>query len=159
MHAIGIVSPIAASALVQRGILFSRFYAILIGLRCISLALVGWAFRNLEREAPQAQTIELISTAERTAREQMQAQAQSQQPPVQKQNSLQELRRALSNRVTLLGALFIFAYQGAEVSISGWVISFLLDYRGSSPDKVGYVTAYFWVSSRVLQIYYQMQMS
>ncbi|RMJ28010.1 MFS efflux transporter [Aspergillus sp. HF37] len=27
---------------------------------------------------------------------------------------------------TILGALFIFAYQGAEVSISGWIISFLV---------------------------------
>ncbi|SLM40310.1 Major facilitator superfamily domain, general substrate transporter [Lasallia pustulata] len=33
---------------------------------------------------------------------------------------------------------------GAEVSISGWVISFLLTYRHSSPRSTGYVTAGFW---------------
>ncbi|KAA6407702.1 MAG: hypothetical protein FRX48_08540 [Lasallia pustulata] len=54
------------------------------------------------------------------------------------------LTLALRNKTTLLGALFIFAYQGAEVSISGWVISFLLTYRHSSPRSTGYVTAGFW---------------
>lgn len=86
------------------------------------------------------QTVELLTTAERAAREQQQPHTKP------KSKDMQELRRALSNRVTIIGALFIFAYQGAEVSISGWVISFLLDYRGSRPDKVGYVTAYFWAS-------------
>ena len=44
----------------------------------------------------------------------------------------------------LLGALFVFAYQGAEVSISGWAISFLISERGGDPTRVGYATAGFW---------------
>lgn len=47
-------------------------------------------------------------------------------------------------RAVLLGALFIFAYQGAEVSISGWVISFLIASRDGNPSKVGFVTSGFW---------------
>lgn len=54
------------------------------------------------------------------------------------------LKRAIGHRTTLLGALFIFAYQGAEVSISGWVISFLINYRNGDAAQVGYVTAGFW---------------
>jgi fucose permease len=50
----------------------------------------------------------------------------------------------LKMRLVLLGALFIFAYQGAEVSISGWVISFLIAARNGDPSSVGYVTAGFW---------------
>jgi len=53
-------------------------------------------------------------------------------------------KKIISNKPTLLGALFIFAYQGSEVSISGWVISFLVTYRGGDPTKVGYVTSGFW---------------
>lgn len=56
----------------------------------------------------------------------------------------QLLKRAIKNRTTLFGALFIFAYQGAEVSISRWVISFLIKYRNGDPGQVGYVTAGFW---------------
>ena len=54
------------------------------------------------------------------------------------------MKEALVNKTTIFGALFIFAYQGAEVSISGWVVSFLISYRRSSPAHVGYVTAGFW---------------
>jgi len=56
-------------------------------------------------------------------------------------NKMQQLKEALKNPATLAGALFIFAYQGAEVSTSGWVISFLISYRGGDPSKVGYVTS------------------
>jgi fucose permease len=38
----------------------------------------------------------------------------------------------------------LVAYQGAEVSISGWVISYLINYRGGDPAQVGYVTSGFW---------------
>lgn len=34
--------------------------------------------------------------------------------------------------------------QGAEVAISGWVISFLVQFRHGDPSKVGYVTSGFW---------------
>lgn len=57
---------------------------------------------------------------------------------------LKLLKRSLKTRTTLIGALFIFAYQGAEVSISGWVISYLISYREGDPAKVGYVTSGFW---------------
>jgi hypothetical protein len=52
--------------------------------------------------------------------------------------------KALKSKTLILGALFIFAYQGAEVSISGWVISFLIATRHGSPPAVGYVTSGFW---------------
>lgn len=51
---------------------------------------------------------------------------------------------ALKNCTTLIGALFIFAYQGAEVSDSGWFISYLINYRSGDPKKVCYVIAGFW---------------
>jgi hypothetical protein len=35
------------------------------------------------------------------------------------------------------------------VSISGWIISYLINYRDGDPAKVGYVTAGFWVSRAV----------
>jgi fucose permease len=59
-------------------------------------------------------------------------------------SKLKNLKLALKNKVTIFGALFIFAYQGAEVSISGWFISYLINYRNGDPAKVGYVTAGFW---------------
>lgn len=66
-------------------------------------------------------------------------------------SKLKNLKLALKNRVTIFGALFIFAYQGAEVSISGWFISYLINYRNGDPAKVGYVTAGFWVCKTPLR--------
>lgn len=132
---IGIIGPIIATAMVSHGLLWSRFYFITLGLRLFCIASAGWAFWSYEEEAPTR----LLTALERTAsrREAIEAGELS---------KTQLMKQTLKSRVTLVGALFIFAYQGAEVSISGWVISFLISYRNGDPAHVGYVTAGFWVS-------------
>ena len=132
----GIVAPIAATAMVSKGTLWSRFYFLPLGLAALCLVFAGWTFWGYQEDnSPQALLTALEQTASRQA---------AGEPRVSK---LHDLKVALKNRVTLFGALFIFAYQGAEVSISGWVISFLISYRGGDPASVGYVTAGFWVSA------------
>jgi fucose permease len=126
----GIVAPIAATALASSGTLWSRFYFLPFGLALLAMAFAGWAFWTYQEDSPQTLLTELERTASR------QAEAVS---------KFHDLKLALRNRTTIFGALFIFAYQGAEVSISGWVISFLINYRGGDPASVGYVTAGFWV--------------
>ncbi|KAF1984997.1 MFS general substrate transporter [Aulographum hederae CBS 113979] len=129
----GILGPIMATALASNGILWSRFYIITLGVRLLTLVFAGWAFWNYEKEAPSR----LLSALERTASQQL---AVDNGEPSKRKLLVQ----ALKNRVTIMGALFIFAYQGAEVSISGWVISFLISVRHGDPAQVGYVTAGFW---------------
>ncbi|KAF2451702.1 MFS general substrate transporter, partial [Karstenula rhodostoma CBS 690.94] len=117
----GIVAPIVGTAMASRGILWSRFYFLCVGLRLCCMLFAGWAFWSYREDEPQT----LLSSP-------------------QQESKSKNLKLALKNRVTIFGALFIFAYQGAEVSISGWVISFLINYRGGDPARVGYVTAGFW---------------
>ncbi|OAA66782.1 major facilitator superfamily transporter [Niveomyces insectorum RCEF 264] len=62
---------------------------------------------------------------------------------------LVDVVRPYSYRVVLLGALFLFMYQGAEVSLAGWVTSFLIADRGAKEPGVGYVTAGFWAGVTV----------
>lgn len=120
----GTIGPIMATAMVSRGIGWSRYYSITLAI-CLAGALAsGWSFRGIENE-PQ-------TSPERTSQQAV---------PTSKRSLLME---ALKNPVTIIGALFTFAYQGAEVSISGWVISFLITVRQGDPSKVGYVTAGFW---------------
>lgn len=121
----GTVAPLLGTAMVSHGVRWSFFYFVSLTL-CVSEAiLLGWAFRDYE--APHS-TLGLdpstISGSNATSK------------------SL--LKRAVKDRTTLCGALFIFAYQGAEVTMSGWVVSFLIDYRSGDPARVGYVTAGFW---------------
>ena len=123
----GTLGPLIATALVSHGRTWSTFYYLPLGLTIFNMIFAYLTFRNYEFDNPPA--IRLALTLSGQTRE---------------NSKFHLLKQALRNKTTILGALFIFAYQGAEVSISGWLISFLISYRHSSPARVGYVTAGFW---------------
>jgi fucose permease len=129
----GTMGPLIATALASHGVRWSYFYTIILGLSVLNLVLAAWAFKGYEKEQP----VQLLTALQRTA---------SQQETTKKSN---HLRKAIQNRVTLMGALYIFAYQGAEVSISGWVVSYLINYRKGDPSRVGYVSSGFWAGITV----------
>jgi len=125
----GTTGPLIATALVSHGVHWSRFYIIPMALSAINLAFNGWSFWNYEQESsmmPRPMGRETVEPSR-----------------------WQSFKNLVLDRTILLGSLFIFAYQGCEVAISGWVISFLVSYRGGDPTKVGYVTAGFWAGITV----------
>lgn len=126
----GTVGPLIATAIVSRGshIIWSTFYSVPLGLAIINALVAYVTFRHYERDNPPAHSLHPTSS----------------HPQGRPLSKFGLLTTALRNRTTILGALFIFAYQGAEVSISGWLISYLLSYRKSEPAKAGYITAGFW---------------
>ncbi|KAI9730742.1 MAG: hypothetical protein M1834_005711 [Cirrosporium novae-zelandiae] len=129
----GTIGPLIGTSLVSHGARWSYFFAIPLGLTATNVLLAGWTFWNFEKDIssdPQASSAELIPAHPETTQEEP--------------TKTQLVKQAIKNQVTLLGSLFIFAYQGAEVSISGWVITFLINYRDGAPSKVGYVTSGFW---------------
>lgn len=125
----GTVAPFIATAMVSNDIRWSYFYTISVALSVINTFAFFITFREYETETASAQ---LMTALERSA---------SRATTEEKKDVL---KKALKNRTTLLGALLIFSYQAAEVAISGWVISFLIDYRNGDPKQVGYVTSGFW---------------
>lgn len=145
----GICGPLLANAFVSAlGVVWSRFYLLTLGLSVLNGVVALWSYWGFEAEHPDtlAVAINTTITAAATATATATPPGTSPSSPASSM-ALAHLRAALgalSSRVVLLGALFIFAYQGAEVSISGWVVSFLEDARGGAPGRVGYVTAGFW---------------
>ncbi|KXL43946.1 hypothetical protein M433DRAFT_61575 [Acidomyces richmondensis BFW] len=129
----GILGPVVATALVSNNVVWSRFYIIMIGTRVLCFLFVAWSFRDYENEG----TTQFANSLQQTA---------SSHPTtaMAKPGKLDWLGMVMRNSTALIGALFIFAYQGAEVSESGWFISYLINYRNGNPKKVGYVTAGFW---------------
>ncbi|KAK2608648.1 hypothetical protein QQS21_002759 [Conoideocrella luteorostrata] len=125
----GISGPLMATALVTvADAVWSRYYIITLGVVVMSLAMALWSFWGFEREQnPAARSREAHPDG----------------------SLLLGMLSALKLRVVLLGAIFIFAYQGAEVSISGWVISFLITVRDGDPSSVGYVSSGFWAGITV----------
>lgn len=129
----GTVGPLIATALVSRGggnhTVWSTFYFIPLAISVLNALIAYLSFRRYEADNPAPTLPHSTSRPERASAP---------------DSKIQLLKGSLRNKSTILGALFIFAYQGAEVSISGWIISFLISYRHSEPSKVGYVTAGFW---------------
>ncbi|KKY26814.1 putative mfs efflux [Diplodia seriata] len=147
----GTVGPIVATALAASGVLWSRFYFLSVAVRVVCVIFNAWAFWNYEKEngddsVTEAVPLTELGTDTGVDGEQGNAQGEQQQHHTTKAKPSKRglLKQALRDRVTIVGALFIFMYQGAEVAIAGWVISFLIDYRGGNPAQVGYVTAGFF---------------
>ena len=140
----GTLGPLIATAIVSRpGAPWSRYYLLALGLAVLGAAVASWAFMSYERdESSLAQSVASAAAGphhdnHRHLHHQHAARARA-------RAHLQGMFSAFSSRIVVLGALFLFAYQGAEVSISGWVISFLISARQGDPRHVGYVTSGFW---------------
>ncbi|KAK8090723.1 MFS efflux transporter [Apiospora phragmitis] len=135
----GTVGPIIATTIVTVGhTIWSRYYFLTLSLAVINLVFATWAFWAYERDVSSLPTTTMPPTTNTSS-------AAAPQPVVGSSSSA--MFAAFKSKVVVLGALFIFAYQGAEVSISGWVISFLMTERpasGVDPASIGYVTAGFW---------------
>lgn len=130
----GITGPLLANAFVTAlGFVWTRYYILTLGLSILNGFLALWSYWRFEAEHDDVATPSALRTTTTTTSASAAA-----------ASKLRTLHLAFTSRVVVLGALFIFAYQGAEVSISGWVISFLEDTRGGDPNRVGYVTSGFW---------------
>lgn len=123
----GAVGPIIATSIVSTGALWSRYYLLTLGFAVFNVCFSSWAFSGYEKELELRGNNNVLSETLSAGIDHVGA-----------------WLVAFKSRVVILGAVFIFAYQGAEVSISGWVISFLIATRNGDPTAVGYVTSGFW---------------
>ncbi|KAL4916692.1 major facilitator superfamily domain-containing protein [Aspergillus aurantiobrunneus] len=55
-----------------------------------------------------------------------------------------ELRETLSHRALWFLTMFFFLYSGAEITLGGWLVQFLVAVRNGDPEKVGYIASIFW---------------
>ena len=136
----GTIGPLIATAMVTKGdFIFSRFYILCLGVALFNLFFAGWSFWHYEAEAG----VTLLTPSQHAA-----SNTQNAGPAPREESHIKDqfasMVKAFKSKTVILGALFIFAYQGAEVSISGWVISFLIATRHGNPSAVGYVTSGFW---------------
>ena len=128
-------APLIATAMVASGgLLFSRFYVLTLSVTVFNLIFTGWSFKRYESESG----LDLLTADQRTIYHPQTSTGTT------RLGRVANMIKIFKSRTVILGALFIFAYQGAEVSISGWVISFLINTRHGNPSAVGYVTSGFW---------------
>ncbi|GAW25087.1 putative MFS efflux [Rosellinia necatrix] len=137
----GTVGPLIATRIVSTlgAAAWNRYYLLTMSTAIANAVFFLWSFWNYEKET--ATTGETTTTAAPLSAATTTTAATAPAPP---RTDFSTMLQAFQSRVVLLGATFIFAYQGAEVSISGWVISFLIAARGGDPSAVGNVTSGFW---------------
>ncbi|KAK9363596.1 major facilitator superfamily domain-containing protein [Lipomyces starkeyi] len=150
------ISPLIATAMVSRGIKWSYFYSLMLVFNAFGALLSAWAFKGCDRDLG---TLHMLKKYQKLRNAAQTADAivpvtslASNMPPmtvsfentVTSQHERSVYRQALRDRVTWLAAALILFYQGAEVSIGGWIVSFMIDTRHGDPTAVGYVASGFW---------------
>lgn len=161
------IAPLVATAMVNAGIEWHFFYFISLGIMVFNGVNFYVSFEGADEDLKQWDTDEPnedlesdISCNSQTepVDSQLQhddaiglqefAKARLNTPTNSKKNNqgphTTDMLLALQNYKTWLLALFVLFYQGAEVSLAGWVVTFLLDYRHGNASSVGYVASGFW---------------
>ncbi|KAI0016276.1 tRNA wybutosine-synthesizing protein [Xylariomycetidae sp. FL0641] len=54
-------------------------------------------------------------------------------------------RKVMTKPVPWFVACFLLGYVGAEVSLGGWIVSFMLDVRAAEPFDAGLTVVFFWL--------------
>ncbi|KAK9481223.1 major facilitator superfamily domain-containing protein [Lipomyces japonicus] len=146
------ISPLIATVMVSKGILWSRYFLILLAFNVFGAILSGWSFRGCDRDFG---THHLLKSYKK---QRLNAGSESVLPVGVSADHLDNVddgkeesiyRQAIRSKITWLAAIFILLYQGVEVSIGGWIVSFMINDRGGNPSAVGYVASGFWLGVTV----------
>ena len=128
------LSPLAATAMTSNGVRFSYFFAVSLGLSFLNFLGLFFAFGRDPDFGPPAK----VQRQTNVESLEMQNQQEQAQPDIPLSTSAKN-RALLTNKTVWLLALFLCFYVGAEVSIGGWAVSFLLLERGGTAN-IGYVS-------------------
>lgn len=119
------ISPLLATLMITKGgVQWNYVYLINLGLMIVNFFLLAYAFRGADEDLKPFEHQE-----EETG---------------QSQGSTATMKDAVGNHITWLLALLIMFYQGSEVSIGGWCVTYLIDYKGGDINSIGYVASAFW---------------
>lgn len=133
----GVLCPTIFTAMIDSGKSWNLCYAVLVGMAGLSCAIATAAFWG---EGPQKyrESVDSNQAAE---------QENNNSDTIQKNSS--SIRIVLKNKLVWLLALALFLYVGSEVSLGGWVSTFMIEIRHGDRYKMGYVTTGFWVGITV----------
>ncbi|KAI1323854.1 tRNA wybutosine-synthesizing protein [Xylariaceae sp. FL0255] len=54
-------------------------------------------------------------------------------------------RTVMRQQIPWIVAFFLLGYVGAEVSLGGWIVTFMLNVRGAAPFEAGLTVTFFWL--------------
>lgn len=117
------ISPLIATAMVTKGNLeWYTFFYILIALDGLCLLLITASFWRATAAVHRASLSSSSNGGQRTT-----------------------TRHVLRSPITWLLAFFLLGYVGAEVSLGGWIVTFMLRVRHAEPFIAGLSATFFWL--------------
>ncbi|KAK0651393.1 major facilitator superfamily domain-containing protein [Cercophora newfieldiana] len=120
------ISPLIATSMVTKGALpWYTFFYLQIGLDGLCLVLMTVAFWRATAQVHRDQYT-TANNGKRTT-----------------------TRHVLREPITWLLALFLLGYVGAEVSLGGWIVTFMLRVRHAEPFIAGLSATFFWLGLTV----------
>jgi fucose permease len=157
------LSPLIATTLVTKaGWHWYEFYYLMVGAAVLEVVLLVGTFwkadaRAFNAEHPRAADIDSSGSSTPTGIE-----SNSHGGPATKKGILSKLSpfgkrakgksktaEAVKNKVTILASVFLLIYVGVEVSIGGWIVTFMLRVRKGSPFASGLTSMGFWLGITV----------
>ncbi|POR37795.1 Bypass of stop codon protein 6 [Tolypocladium paradoxum] len=119
----GTVAPLIASVMVAKlGLEWYTFFYVLIAVVCVELAFGLWAFRAATGAAYREKLRRGGDGGDGVT-----------------------TRTVLAESVTWIVAIFLLGYAGAEVSLGGWIPTFMMEVRHADPFLAGLTATLFWL--------------
>ncbi|KAF7983221.1 hypothetical protein HWV62_23506 [Athelia sp. TMB] len=137
-------SPLVATQFAQEE-RWSFHYLVSLGIALLNTVILVAVFRFKSQDgAPLSPPIPFLIPTSCWLAVKTECFAQIGQPPQEQGTSTHsKIRQVLSLKAVHLLACFIFAYVGVEVTIGGWIVTFIIDVRGGGASS-GYISAGFF---------------
>ncbi|ODQ77438.1 hypothetical protein BABINDRAFT_163460 [Babjeviella inositovora NRRL Y-12698] len=159
------LAPLVSKSMINAGVQWHYVYAMLLGVSVLNFFNLGIAFRGAEEDLKpwDGEAIKTGVELDRLSRCTCQGGATTEgvarsgtvggpscnmhtpveiEPASVREPSL--MRTALKDKSTWLLSFFLLFYQGGEVAMGGWIVTFLLKSRGGNPKNIAYAAAGFW---------------
>lgn len=122
-----ICGPLLATSAVNGGLKWNYFYLILLGLSFFNLVNSYIAFSGSETDlAPFGHHHE---------------------------EEVALIKDAVKAKITWILSMFLFCYQGSEVALAGWIVTYCMDYRHGNPSTTGYIASGLWAGITIGRLF------
>ncbi|ODQ79056.1 hypothetical protein BABINDRAFT_162126 [Babjeviella inositovora NRRL Y-12698] len=157
------VAPLIATAMIDRGIKWNYFYLIVVGLSCCNVVAIWFIFSDIDADLSAYNekladydrqqeaivcSLSFITDGSGQTKEELETKAvenMGEQDLIETVSpKIGTMSEAIRTKIVWLFSFFVLCYQGGEVSIGGWIVTFLLEYRHSNSTSTGYVASGFW---------------
>ncbi|KAH3678554.1 hypothetical protein WICMUC_001363 [Wickerhamomyces mucosus] len=124
------IAPLVATSMVNHGIKWHFFFFLPLAASISNLLLIIPSFKGIDDDLKKFDIVDQDQDQDLISNE------------IKEESH--DFKSAFKDYRTWLTCIFIFFYQGAEVSMGGWVVTFLLEYRDGNLNSTGYVSSGFW---------------